>query len=109
MIVKVGDAQPITDNQPPTTNHQYMFEKLEAIEKTYEDLNTQMTDNEIISDQTRYTKIARQHRELEAIVMKFREMKKLDSDISGNKEILRDMNDAEMRELAEMELPGLEA
>lgn len=86
-----------------------MFEKLEAIEKTYEDLNAQMTDNEIISDQTRYTKIARQHRELEAIVMKFREMKKLDSDIAGNKEILRDMDDAEMRELAEMELPGLEA
>ncbi|MDQ3012866.1 MAG: peptide chain release factor 1 [Acidobacteriota bacterium] len=86
-----------------------MFEKLEAIEKTYEDLNAQMTDNEIISDQTRYTKIARQHRELEAIVMKFREMKKLDSDITGNKEILHDMDDAEMRELAEMELPGLEA
>ena len=86
-----------------------MFEKLEAIEKTYEDLNQQMTDNEIISDQTRYTKIARQHRELEAIVMKFREMKKLDSDIAGNKEILREMDDAEMRELAEAELPELEA
>ena len=85
------------------------MEKLEAIEKTYEDLNAQMTDNEIISDQTRYTKIARQHRELEAIVMKFRQMKKLDSDIAGNKEILRDMDDAEMCELAEMELPDLEA
>ncbi len=86
-----------------------MFEKLEAIEKTYEDLNQQMTDNEVISDQARYTKIARQHRELEAIVMKFREMKKLDSDIAGNKEILREMDDAEMRELAEAELPELEA
>ncbi len=86
-----------------------MFEKLEAIEKTYEDLTQQMTDNEIISDQTRYTKIARQHRELEAIVGKFREMKKLDSDIAGNREILREMDDAEMRELAEAELPELEA
>ncbi len=86
-----------------------MFEKLEAIEKTYEDLTQQMTDNEIISDQTRYTKIARQHRELEAIVAKFREMKKLDSDIAGNREILREMDDAEMRELAEAELPELEA
>ncbi|MBP6820627.1 MAG: peptide chain release factor 1 [Acidobacteria bacterium] len=86
-----------------------MFEKLEAIERTYEDLNQQMTDNEVISDQSRYTKIAKQHRELEAIVMKFREMKKLDSDIAGNREILRDMDDAEMRELAEAELPELEA
>ena len=86
-----------------------MFEKLQAIEKTYEELNQQMTDNEIISDQTRYTKIAKQHRELEAIVVKFREIKKLDSDIEGNREILRDMDDAEMRELAEAELPELEA
>jgi len=86
-----------------------MFEKLEAIERTYEELNQQMTDNEIISDQTRYTKIAKQHRELEAIVVKFREIKKLDSDIEGNREILRDMDDAEMRELAEAELPELEA
>lgn len=86
-----------------------MFEKLEAIEQTYEDLTQQMTDNEVISDQTRYTKVAKQHRELEAIVQKFRELKKLDGDIEGNKEILRDMDDAEMRELAELELPELEA
>ena len=85
-----------------------MFEKLEAIEKTYEDLTQQMTDNEIISDQSRYTKIAKQHRELEPIVVKFREIKKLDSDIQGNKEILREVDDAEMRELAEAELPELE-
>ncbi|MFN0110782.1 MAG: peptide chain release factor 1 [Blastocatellia bacterium] len=86
-----------------------MFEKLEAIEETYEELTRQMTDNEVISDQSRYTKIAKQHRDLEAIVMKFREMKKLDNDIAGNREILRDVDDAEMRELAEMELPELEA
>lgn len=86
-----------------------MFEKLEAIEQTYEDLTQQMTDNEVISDQTRYTKVAKQHRELEAIVQKFRELKKLDGDIEGNKEILRELDDAEMRELAELELPELEA
>jgi len=86
-----------------------MFEKLEAIEKTYEDLNEQMTDNEVISDQSRYTKVAKQHRELEPIVMKFRQLKKLENNIEGNREILRDSDDAEMRELAEMELPDLEA
>ncbi|MEP7340537.1 MAG: peptide chain release factor 1 [Acidobacteriota bacterium] len=86
-----------------------MFEKLEAIEKTYEDLTAQMTDNEVISDQTRYTKVTRQQRELEPIVMKFRQLRKLTGDIEGNKEILRELGDPEMRELAEMELPELEA
>src|SRR5882672_12441100 len=86
-----------------------MFEKLEAIERTYEELTQQMTDPAVIGDQTRYTKVAKQSRDLEPVVEKFRELRKLDSDIAGNKEILRDMDDAEMRELAEMELPGLEA
>ena len=85
-----------------------MFEKLEAIEKTYEELTSQMSDPTVISDQTRYTKIARQHRELEAIVAKFREMKKLDRDIAGARELMRENDDPEMRELAEAELPELE-
>lgn len=85
-----------------------MFEKLEAIEKTYEELTSQMSDPAVISDQTRYTKIARQHRELEAIVAKFREMKKLDRDIEGARELMRENDDPEMRELAEAELPELE-
>jgi peptide chain release factor 1 len=86
-----------------------MFEKLEAIEKTYEELNSQMMDPEVISDQSRYTRIARQHRELEAIVEKFREMRKISRDIDGAKELIRESDDEEMRELAAAELPELEA
>ena len=86
-----------------------MFEKLASIEQTYEELNTQMMDPNIISDQSRYTKIAKQHRDLEAVVQKFRELRKLDGDIAGNQELLHEVGDAEMRELAEMELPELEA
>lgn len=85
-----------------------MFEKLEAIEKTYEDLTQQMTDPDVISDQTRYTKVARQHRELEPIVEKFRELCKLDRDIEGSRELMREADDEEMRELAAAELPELE-
>ncbi len=85
-----------------------MFEKLEAIEKTYEELTQQMTDPGVIGDQARYTKVAKQHRELEPIVEKYRELRKLDSEIAGDREILRETNDYEMRELAALELPELE-
>ncbi len=84
-----------------------MFEKLDAIEKTYEELTQQMTDNEVISDQSRYTKVTRQHRELEPIVEKYRELKKLDSDIAGARELLNE-GDEEMRELAQAELTTAE-
>jgi peptide chain release factor 1 len=85
-----------------------MFEKLEAIEKTYEELTQQMTDPSVIGDQARYTKVVKQHRELEPIVEKYRKLRKLDSDIAGDREILRETNDYEMRELAAMELSELE-
>jgi len=85
-----------------------MFEKLEAIEKTYEDLTQQMTDPDVISDQARYTKVTKQHRDLEPIVAKFRELRKLDNDIQGSRELMREAEDEEMRELAAAELPELE-
>jgi peptide chain release factor 1 len=85
-----------------------MFEKLEAIENTYEELTQQMADSNVIVDQSRYTKVAKQHRELEPIVEKYRELRKLDNDIAGAREILRETVDEEMRELAAAELPELE-
>lgn len=85
-----------------------MFERLESIEKTYEELNQQMTDPAVISDQTLYTRVTRQHRELEPVVERYRALKKLDADIAGAREILVETTDAEMREMAELELTALE-
>jgi peptide chain release factor 1 len=85
-----------------------MFEKLESIEKTYEELNQQMTDPAVISDQTVYTKVTRQHRELEAVVERYRALKKLEADLEGAREILAESKDEEMREMAELELTELE-
>ncbi len=85
-----------------------MFDKLESIEKTYEELTQQMTDPSVIGDQARYAKVAKQHRELEPVVEKFRELRKLDGDIAGARELMRDADDEEMRELATAELPELE-
>jgi peptide chain release factor 1 len=85
-----------------------MFDKLAAIETTYEELTRQMMDPEVISDQPRYTRVARQHREIEGIVEKYREMKKLVRDIDGARELIRESAEEEMRELAAAELPELE-
>jgi peptide chain release factor 1 len=81
-----------------------MFEKLDAIEQTFEGLTAQMTDPEVISDQARYTKVARQHRELEPVVEKYRAMRKLDDNIAGARQILQETGEPEMRELAELDL-----
>ncbi len=87
-----------------------MFEKLAQIETTFEDIAEQMSDPTINSDREKYTKIARQRRELEPIVEKYRALKKLKADIEGAKELLSDPAvDEEMRELAMLELAESEA
>ncbi len=87
-----------------------MLEKLAQIEDTYEDLTQQMTDPAVISDMEKYTKVSRQRRELEPVVEKYREMKRLASDIEGARELINDSSvDDEMRELATLELSEAEA
>jgi peptide chain release factor 1 len=86
-----------------------MLEKLEQIEKNYEDLTAQISSPEIMSDMSTYAKTMKQHRSLEEIVIKYREVKKMTEELEGAKELLAMSDDAEMREMAELEIAELEA
>ncbi|HZH33264.1 MAG TPA: peptide chain release factor 1 [Pyrinomonadaceae bacterium] len=85
-----------------------MLEKLEQIERNYEELTAQISSPEITSDMTMYAKIMKQHRSLEEIVGKFREVRKLQSDLEGAREIAEMADDEEMREMAGLEIAELE-
>jgi peptide chain release factor 1 len=85
-----------------------MLDRLDSIEEKYEELTGQLSDPELLSDQSRYTKIARQHNELSQIVSKYREFKALDRGIQETNELLESEDDAEMLSLARTELSELE-
>jgi peptide chain release factor 1 len=85
-----------------------MLDRLDAIEEKYEELTRQLSDHELLADQARYTKTARQHNELEQIVAKVREFKALDRGIQETKELLDTEEDAEMVGMARAELAELE-
>ncbi|MGI8467838.1 MAG: peptide chain release factor 1 [Pyrinomonadaceae bacterium] len=85
-----------------------MLEKLEQIEKNYEDLTAQVSSPEIMSDMSVYAKTMKQHRSLSEIVEKYREVKKTREDLTGAKEILEMSDDDEMRQMAESEIAELE-
>ena len=53
-----------------------MFEKLEAVEKRYEELTKMISDPEVISNQSEWQKLMKEHASIEDIVLKFREYKK---------------------------------
>ena len=54
-----------------------MFEKLEAVEKRYEELTKEISDPNLIADQANWQKAMKEHASIEEVVLKFREYKKI--------------------------------
>jgi peptide chain release factor 1 len=86
-----------------------MFDRLDQIEKKYEELTAALSSPEVMHDSARYQKTAKAHAELSEVVEKYREFKDLRRGIDESKQMLADESDAEMRALAQEELSGLEA
>lgn len=78
-----------------------MFQKLDAVEKRYEELTQKISDPEIIGNQNEWRNFMKEHAEIEPIVQKYREYKKTQQNMEEAKEM---MNDPELKELAEMEM-----
>lgn len=86
-----------------------MLEKLEQIETRYEALAAEMSSPELWSDQSAYTKAAKQHRSLGEVVQKYRQWKTLSEELAGARELAEMADDEEMRELARVEVETLAA
>ena len=78
-----------------------MFDKLENVEKRYEELNAKISDPEVIANQAEWQKCMKEHADIQEVVEKYREYKNLVKTIEELKEML---NDKEMHDLAQMEL-----
>ncbi len=85
-----------------------MFERLEQIEARFQDLSQQMADPAVLSDHEKYQKIAKQHRDLEPVVEKFREYGQVKTGIADARAMLAE-SDPEIRAMAQDELTVLEA
>ena len=84
-----------------------MFERLEQIASRYEELGEQLASPEIVSDQQKYQKIAKQHRDLEDVVEKYHEYKHVQAGIADAKAMMNEADD-DMYAMAEEELLQLE-
>ena len=78
-----------------------MFQKLEDVEKKYEELTTKISDPEIISNQNEWKNYMKEHAEIEPIVLKYREYKQVKKQYEDAKEML---SDPDLKELAEIEM-----
>ena len=86
-----------------------MFDKLSFISDKYNTLTEKVSDPQIIADQSKWQKYAKELSELEPIVKKFQEYQQVKKSIAESKELLNESSsDEELRELAKLELSEME-
>lgn len=78
-----------------------MFDKLEAVEKRYDELTAQISNPEVIAKTNEWQKLMKEHSDMTLIVEKYREYKKVKQSYEEAKEMV---NDNDLKELAEMEM-----
>ncbi len=85
-----------------------MFKKLDFILEKYEELSMTVSDPEVIANQTLWQKKIKEMGEMEPIVTKYREYKKVQDDLAATEEMLNEPGmDEEMRDMAKDELAEL--
>ena len=81
--------------------------KLGGLEARYDQLSQDMADPAVMADQDRYQKAAKAAAEIAEVVDKYRQWKRLQSELEGTRSMLEE-SDPEMVALAEQEIGGLE-
>src|SRR6202521_1069989 len=77
-----------------------LSEKLDQLGARYDELTRQLSTSEIVSDTSHFQKVAKQHAELEQIVEKHREFKQIEKDLAGAHQLIGEVEDPEMKQLA---------
>ena len=81
-----------------------MFDKLEDTLLRYEEVLNELSEPDVLNDQSRYQKLMKEQSDLEPIVTKYKEYKATKAGIEDSLAMLEEESDEEMRELAKEEL-----
>jgi peptide chain release factor 1 len=85
-----------------------VFDKLEAVIRRFEILTERLADPSLYDRQQELRETNTERSNIEPIVIKFKEYKKIKLEIEGNKDIIHNEKDEEMRDMAKEELAELE-
>ena len=81
-----------------------MLDKLQIVKQRFDEVSDLIIQPDIITDQKRYIQINKEYKDLSAVMKIAEEYKGLLKNIEEAKEIIADGSDAEMTEMAKMEL-----
>ncbi len=95
---------PIKIVNSQSKKRQKMLDKLRIVKQRYDEVSDLIIQPEIIMDQKRYAQLMKEYKDLGDVVKKGDEYQTLLNNIEEAKEILADGSDAEMNEMAKMEI-----
>ena len=81
-----------------------MLEKLQIVKQRFDEVNDLIIQPDIITDQQRYAKLMKEYKDLKLIVDKGEVYKEYVDNVTESEEIIADGSDAEMVEMAKMQL-----
>lgn len=84
-----------------------MWDKLDELEKRYDELTARMSDPDVIGDPQELEKVAKAHAELAPTVESYREWRRVQSEIEDTEAMLNEELDADMRDMVKEELQSL--
>lgn len=85
-----------------------MFEKLDAVEKRFEEIGMQLQDPSIANDQKRYRGLMKEHSSLSEVVQTWRAYKQYQKEFEEAKELHISESDPELRQMAKEDITRLE-
>ena len=77
-----------------------MNNQLETIKKEYDDISTQLSSPEILSDTKKMAELGKRQAELSEFIQKMTALEKIERDMKGNAEIINTESDEEMKQMA---------
>ncbi|EKM3330479.1 peptide chain release factor 1 [Listeria monocytogenes] len=85
-----------------------MYDRLQAVEDRYDELNELLSDPDVVSDPKRLRDLSKEQSGITATVETYREYKSVNEQINETKELLGEKLDDEMREMAKEEFAELQ-
>ncbi len=82
-------------------------DKLEVIKNRWEEIAEQMNDPAVMADMKRYVKLNKDYKDLEPVVLAYKDYKTIIGNIESAQELLKTEKDADFREMARAELDEL--
>jgi peptide chain release factor 1 len=86
-----------------------VFERLDEIERTYVDVERQLSDPEVLADQARLVELSKRHAELGEVVRRYRAWRAAREDLETARQLQREERSAEGRALLDEEIASAQA